>query len=411
MERLRVFFHSYHPVVWALLLGTIIARSASFMALPFLAVYLSRTTEMSPILIGLTIGMGPLAGTIGSFIGGNLSDRFGRKVIMLSALFAWSGVFVGFGLSAHPMAFVLLNAVNGLCRSFFEPTSQALIADLTPREKRMKAFGMRYTAINIGATVGPLIGAYLGMISASLAFFITAGVYLVYAVSLLVLMSTVTIQNPSPSREAVTLRSALRVVKNDIPLRYFILGGVLVNLGYSQVESTLPQYLEGFIDNGVLLYSILLSTNAITVVILQIPISHWAEKRSLMRVMVVGSFLFSIGYMGFAIFQNWTGLIASMVILTLGEILLFPSGSIFIDQLAGEQLRGTYFGASGFRSLGFFLGSWIGGYILQGIGGSGLFWIISFVAASSSIFYYLGQRKFLDEQMTKNKAPKGLSLP
>jgi len=78
MNRIRMSLQSYHPIVHSLILGTVLARAAGSMSLPFLAIYLSRQ-GMSPVLIGLTIGAGALAGTVGGFIGGTLSDRLGRK--------------------------------------------------------------------------------------------------------------------------------------------------------------------------------------------------------------------------------------------------------------------------------------------------------------------------------------------
>lgn len=86
MNRLRGFLGMYHPIVYTLILGTVMARAASSMSLPFLAIYLAKHTSMSAVMIGVVIGMGALAGTVGGFIGGNLSDRFGRRIIMLAAL-------------------------------------------------------------------------------------------------------------------------------------------------------------------------------------------------------------------------------------------------------------------------------------------------------------------------------------
>jgi hypothetical protein len=76
-------FRGYHPIVWTLLAGTVFARGASFAAMPFLALYLSKTTDISPFLIGVTIGIGPLTGTLGGFIGGLYPIATGEKQLCL----------------------------------------------------------------------------------------------------------------------------------------------------------------------------------------------------------------------------------------------------------------------------------------------------------------------------------------
>ncbi|MNH45056.1 Major Facilitator Superfamily protein [compost metagenome] len=60
----------------------------------------------------------------GGFVGGALSDRLGRKFIMMIALIGWVVVFAGFALAKAPLLFMLFNMLNGLCRSLYEPVSQ-----------------------------------------------------------------------------------------------------------------------------------------------------------------------------------------------------------------------------------------------------------------------------------------------
>jgi MFS family permease len=403
MFKIQGFFREFHTIVWVLLVGTILARGTAFMTLPFLAIYLSRNMDLHPLLIGLTVGISPLMATIGGFIGGQLSDRYGRKPIMLSSLFFLALVYYGFSLANSPGWFILLNALSGLCTSFFEPTSQALMADLTEKEKRMKVFSLRYMSINIGASVGPLIGAFLANSSPKLTFLITGSTYMLYFIVLLLFMNRLSIKNQT-SKKGTTLSEAINIVRKDKVLRYLILGVILINIGYAQLESSLPQYFENTLENGVMVYSALLSINAVLVVFLQMPISHFSERFRPMQVLMVGSVIMATGLLGFSFVNGWITAILSITLLTIGEILIFPSNSYLIDELAEEHLRGTYFGAAQFRKLGHFFGPVLGGYLLSHFNGQIMFWCISLIALGSIYFFTIGNRHYVkSELVTVNK--------
>ncbi|MDD9265740.1 MDR family MFS transporter [Paenibacillus sp. GCM10023248] len=391
MNRLRGFLGSYHPIVHTLILGTVMARAASSMSLPFLAIYLAKHTSMSAVMIGIVIGMGSLAGTVGGFIGGNLSDRFGRRIIMLAALFGWAVVFVGFSLVKLPILFMLLNMLNGLCRSFYEPVSQALMADLTEPAKRLRVFSMRYMAINVGVAVGPLLGAFFATMDGALPFLLTGIVYFIYAVTLYVLLIVFGIkQIEGEKKQPVTFVSALRVVHKDITFRFYILGGIIGAIGYSQVMVTLSQYLEQNFAEGVNMFAILMSVNAIVVIALQIPLTRISDKYTPLATIVAGNLMFALGDIGFAFSHNLGWMIGSMAIFTLGEILNYPAANMLIDKLAPEHMRGTYFGAQTLTNIGHFMGPWVGGFLLVAYGGSTLYLVMAVVIMAGSLFYWKG---------------------
>jgi MFS family permease len=396
MGKIKSYMGEFHPIVWVLLIGTILSRGSAFMTLPFLSIYLSRHLNLPPEIIGLTVGISPLMGTVGGFIGGHLSDRFGRKKVMQIALFAISFVYFGFTIAKSQGWFILLNALNGLCNSFFEPTSQALMADVTEKKNRMKAYSLRYTAINIGASVGPLLGAFLATTSAKMSFAITGSIYLIYAFILLFFMQKLKISPSNQSdKKSVSFSAALKIFINDKALLNLVLGVILVNIGYVQIDSNLPQFLQTNLENGVVIFSVLLTINAVMVVVLQMPISHLAEKFKPMQVMIVGASLMALGLICCSLINGWLLAILSIIILTFGEILIFPSNSMLIDQLAPDHLRGTYFGAGQFRKIGNFLGPVFGGYLLSNYHGQIMFWVISLVVLGSIVFFNIGNRTYM----------------
>jgi len=312
---------------------------------------------------------------------------------MQFALFSISIVYFGFTITQSQGWFILLNALNGLSNSFFEPTSQALMGDVTEKENRMRAYSLRYTAINIGASVGPLLGAYLASTSAKLSFAITGSIYLIYAVILFMLMRKISItESEQAIKKSVTFGQAIKIVRTDKALLYLLLGIILVNIGYAQIDSNLPQFLSSTLHNGVYVFSVLLTINAVMVVILQMPVSHLVERYKPMQVMNIGAGFMVLGLLLCSFIHGWITAILAIIMLTLGEILIFPSNSLMIDQLAPDHLRGTYFGAGQFRKIGNFLGPVMGGFLLSHYHGQIMFWTISLIVLGSIVFFMMGNR-------------------
>jgi MFS family permease len=395
MERIKAFLQAYHPIVHSLVAGTVFVRAASSMSMPFLFLYLSKNTNMDMATIGLTIGAGSLAGTVGGFVGGTLSDMIGRRRVMLAALYLWVFVFFGFAYGESPLFFLLLNVLSGLCRSFYEPVSQALMADLTPPEKRYRVFAMRYTAINLGVAVGPIIGATLALQGDEIPFILTGMIYLLYVISLQFLLNHFGIkQIEGQKKEQITFRKAWDVVIHDSAFRFYIMGGILGAIGYSQMSSTLAKFVELTVPDGVALFAVLMSVNAVVVVLMQIPCARWAEKRTPLQSILIGNALYALGDLGYAFANGWAVFIISMVIFTLGEILTYTSSDVMIDRLAPEAMRGAYYGAKSFSNLGHFVGPWVGGILLAQYSGSTLFMTVAAISMLGSVFTWAGDRAY-----------------
>lgn len=395
--------HLPHLVI-ALLFGTAFVRAASFMCMPFLAIYLSQFKQYSPWMIGAVVGIGPLANVLGGFLSGQLSDRIGRVSLINISLFTSTLVCLGFYcVSEHTsgdkqiIAFALLNLLSGLVSSIFEPVSQALLADETPLTARSRAFQLRYTAINIGAALGPLAGVAFGIAATPIAFLISGLIYLSYALVLIAIFKKLKISQKEQSKlqqgTRPTLWAAMRILRSDQRLFWFILSGVGFNVSYSQLESTLSQHLTNTREGGTALFSTLLAINAITVLIAQAPVYIFTKKNNSILNMLMGTLLFAVGLACVGWQSTSIGVLyLGMIIASVGEILVFPTSSHFIDRLAPESLKGAYFGTSSFRKLGLSIGPVFGGAILQSFDGTIMFLVMAGVALGSGILAWLGTR-------------------
>ncbi|WP_313731601.1 MDR family MFS transporter [Cohnella nanjingensis] len=401
---------SYHPIVLSLLVGQMISRIATSMSMPFLALYLAKHTDMSAAMIGIVAGAGALAGTFGGFIGGALSDRYSRRIIMFISLFAWSAVFVGFALTTQPALLLLLSLLNGLCRSWFEPVAQVLMADLTEPERRFKVFSMRYLMGNVGFSIGPLIGVWLGVGSGAFPFLLTGFIYLLYGIVLYFMMNAFGIKDfEGAKKEKITIGSAWHVVRSDRVLQLYIAGAIVVGIGYSQEAVTLSQHLQANFAQGVQIFGWLMTVNALTVILFQLPLSKLSEKRRPIVSIYAGNVLFALGLIGFGLSPTVPMLFVSMIVFTIGEILNYPAGNLLLDRLAPESLRGAYFGAQTFGNLGQFMGPLLGGWLLDRTTGGITFTVVAAILLCSSIFYWSGDRRFAvrgrDQAFSRAPAP------
>lgn len=94
-------------------------------------------------------------------IQGALSDRFGRRTVILISSFGLGIDFIVMALAPVLWVLFLGRAVSGMCAASFS-TANAYIADITPREKRAATFGMLGAAFGIGFIIGPALGGLLG---------------------------------------------------------------------------------------------------------------------------------------------------------------------------------------------------------------------------------------------------------
>ena len=105
---------------------------------------------------------------------GNLSDRFGRRPVILLALGAYSIDYLIMGFAPTLALLFLGRAISGITGASFTPAN-AYVADITPAEKRAANFGLIGSMWGLAFIVGPVLGGLLGEIGTRVPFFFAAG--------------------------------------------------------------------------------------------------------------------------------------------------------------------------------------------------------------------------------------------
>ncbi|MEW4369446.1 MDR family MFS transporter [Paenibacillus kandeliae] len=359
-----------HPLAWTIIM--LFARMSTSMSLPFLAIYLTTTLGATPTATGVTVAVSSLVGVFASFYGGYVSDKIGRQRVMLIAIGCWTLVFIAFAGATAVWMFFVLNMLNGICRSLFEPASRALLSEVTPPDQKVLVFNLRYTAVNLGIVVGPLIGVWMGSSSSGLAFLVAGGVYLVYSLILMLQFRRyrhLAIHSSSQTAATMTMRKAVQAVYQDSVFRYVLLGMIFAVLGYGHLNSTLPQYMA-LLPNlstgeGSRWFAYMLTLNAITVLVIQYPLIGYVSRFSPAVSLITGNVLVCMGLVLYGMCESLVAFLVVTVLFTIGEVLLFTMIDVFIDAIARPEWKGTYFGTMGFNNLGNVLAPIMGGMLLD----------------------------------------------
>lgn len=147
---------------------------------------------------------------------GSLSDRFGRRPVLLAALLGFGIDYAVMGLAPSLGWLVVGRIAAGITGASYS-TAYAYIADITPPEKRAASFGLMGMAFGFGFIVGPALGGLLGTLGPRVPFFAAAGLALANClIGLVVLQESLAPENRRPfSWKQANALGALRALKDQ----------------------------------------------------------------------------------------------------------------------------------------------------------------------------------------------------
>ncbi|WP_161597775.1 MDR family MFS transporter [Fluviispira multicolorata] len=395
------YIFSLSPSITSILVGIFLQKMSTFMTLPFIAIFLANNTNLSPTKIGIIIGTAPLAGICSSFIGGYLSDKLGRKNILLLTVFTSTLILFSFFLATQIanmeikiFTFTILCVFSGISSGVYEPVATAFLSDLAPPSLKGVIFQLRYFSLNFGAAIGPMIGLLLNSNGVGISFLYAGFLYIIYFSVFFILMKKNIHSVPTFSGKRHSFKESCSIIVHDKKMLYLILSCILIIFCYNQITTTFPQIMNQEVKNGIEYYSYFLTTNGILVILLQGSLYRVTRKIGLLKSLILGSALLAVGFLSLTINLNSIFiLILSVILITSGEILVFPISNELIDTFAPPHMRGAYFGAASFKNLGSVLGPIWGGFLLTHLGSSFLFVSIAIISLIAPFICIAGQKE------------------
>ena len=384
---------SYSPLIRRLLICSLTIVVSRAITSPLLTLFVSDKLGLNQQDVGLLLGIAVFIATLLSLYGGYIIDRFEkRRLLILSMASSAVGlVLLTFAENLYLTTITLI--VTETASSLFLIGSKAILSDNLPVGQRAKAFSLSYTLTNIGYAVGPMLGVLIAGAFASAPFLIAAAIAF-FSIFLMTGIAKDPARSPVGGQGQSFLKTLI-TLKNDRTLILFTAGCLLSTVVHGRFTFYLSQYLlvTSNPQHTMEIMAALLACNAISVILLQYQIGRFLKREQLRQWIVAGTGLFILGLIGFSVADSLVSWCVAMFIFTLGEIIIYPAEFLFVDTLAPEELRGSYYGAQNLAALGGALSPVICGFMLMHTPAPTMFYALSALAALGGLLCYISGRR------------------
>ena len=390
---LRLYKNAYSglsPSVWWLSLVVFVNRFGT-MVIPFLTVYLIDS-GYSKSQAGYAMGAFGLGAIIGGYMGGKLTDKFGYFYVQVFSLMISGILFIVLGYMKTFSQIVGCIFLLSSLGEAFRPANSAAIASYSTDANLTRSYSLNRLAINLGWAFGPAIGGIISHRSYTLMFW-TDGITCIFASLLLYFIF----------RSSHQQKMKLNVVKPNLKStsawkdKIFLIGMFcifLVGLCFFQVFSILPLYYREVLNFNNITTGTLMALNGIIIAVFEMILVYKLEKKgSPVVYMMSGAFLIGLSFLALNISPVFVVALFGILIITLGEMLVFPFINNFWVNRSNEKNRGEYAGVYTMSfSLAMVLAPVLSAQVAE-LWSFNLLWILDFIICGFAALGYLLLRK------------------
>ena len=335
-------FSGLRREVWYLSLVLLINRSGA-MVIPFLTVYLTSQRGFSYADAGMIMSSFGVGSVVGSYVGGWITDRFGfyrvqQWTLVGGGLLFWllgqQTTFWGMSLSIFILSTVL---------DAFRPANQTALAFYSNPQNRARAYGLLRLAVNLGFSMGPVLG---GLLIASLGYewlFIVNGLSCLGAAVAFRLLLPPGRQEIEEETEVAEHGPSAYRNRSFMTFVFFLMLGAVA---FMQFFSSLPVYLKEELGYAEAQIGLLVTLNGLMIVFMEMPLVHKLGQRFRSLGIITAGYMFLS--VGFFVLEGavWAPVFAIffMILITIGEMLSMPFASTYTAEVAPVSRRGQYMG-------------------------------------------------------------------
>jgi MFS family permease len=349
LNRYKKIYHEFPQKFWLVVVVSFIDRAGGTMLFPFFSLYITQKFHVGMTQAGFVLGIFSFFGLVGGFIGGALTDKFGRRNLIICGLVFSALSTLALGFVSTYAVLIPLAVLIGLLSDIAGPAHNAMIADILPENQRQEGFGILRVVANMAWIIGPTIGGFVANRS-FLILFIADAIVSCGVATLFYFLISETKPESSPEAKHQSLLQSFQgygTVLRDKAYMAFMIAGMLMGLVYQQMYNSLSVYLRdvhGMQPQG---YGFLLTSSAITVIIFQFWVTRVIKKKAPFRMMALGTLFYMVGFTMFGMVSWYGFFVAAVVIITMGEMIIMPTSQALAANFAPVEMRGRYMAAFG----------------------------------------------------------------
>ncbi len=318
-------------------------------------------TETGPLII-LTM----IASFIASLYGGLLSDRYGRKCVLLIGEILRFACYIGMAIAgSHVIDSAVLLFIffffSNLLSSAITPANEAILIDDSRPEQRKYLYTLSYWLMNGSIVIGSLLGGFF--FERHLSLLLVAATIISFGCIWIIFFRLEDHYKPLPLKEQKTTsvwKGYQTVMRNQLFLKYLVAGILTLSLElqlthylaihFAETLQAVPVFHLSL--DGTSILGLLRAENTILVLLLGIVLMRWTKSLSERTLLYTGVTLFSLGFAILPISDDLSMLVLGTACFTFGELLYVPIHQAMLARIVEDQLRSQYLAVNGLRYRG-----------------------------------------------------------
>ncbi|MDN3018161.1 MFS transporter [Paenibacillus sp. BSR1-1] len=346
--------------LWLLIIGMAVNVIGSSFLWPLNTIYIHDHLGKSLSVAGIVLMLNAGANVIGNLYGGHLFDKIGGYKSILLGIFISLAALIGLTFWHGWPEYVVFLTIVGFGTGIIFPSMYAMAGSVW-KEGGRKSFNALYVAQNLGVAVGAALGGLVADYSFQLIFLANMVMYVIFLLIAVFGYKNILVDSEKPENNAKA-EKGIKSKANLQALMILCLGYLLCWVAYVQWTTTIASYTQE-INITLTQYSFLWTINGAIIVLGQ-PLLNGVLKflsSSLKLQILIGIGIFIISFIVAGNASAFSGFLVAMIILTIGEMFIWPAVPTVAFSLAPKGREGFYQGivnstATGGRMIGPLLG-------------------------------------------------------